>query len=273
MIKRSIILGAAGLLAAAVLTGGVAQAGPDHGSTKHPVKHPGGGHHAKDFDALIFSKTAAFRHSSIPTGIARIAQLGEREGFDVDATENAGAFNDATLASYDVVIFLSTTGDVLNDTQQAAFERYIQQGGGYVGIHAASDTEYDWPWYGDLVGAYFNGHPAQQTATIQVEDRKNPSTKKLPKRWTRFDEWYNFRDYEDGSVKVLARLDETTYDAGPTAMGDDHPIIWCHPFDGGRAWYTALGHTEASYDEPLFMSHLLGGLQQAAGVAKFECGR
>jgi cytochrome c len=232
--------------------------------------HPG--HGDETFNALIFSKTAAFRHDSIPAGVQAIKDLATENGFTVTATEDAAMFNDTELAKYEVVIWLSTTGDVLNADQQAAFERYIRGGGGYAGIHAASDTEYDWPWYAGLVGAYFNGHPAQQTATIKVNGGSNPATAELPKRWTRFDEWYNFRNYTDGSVRVLARLDESTYDAGSTAMGDDHPIAWCHPYDGGRAFYTGLGHTNASYSEPEFLSHLLGGIQQVAGVAKFNCG-
>jgi len=140
-----------------------------------------------DYDVLVFSKTAGFRHSSIPTGVEAIRTLGAENGFSVTATEDAGAFTDGNLAQYEAVVFLSTTGDVLDETQQAAFERYIEGGGGYVGIHAASDTEYDWPWYGGLVGAYFNGHPAPQTATVKVRGRSNPSTAGVPRRWTRFD--------------------------------------------------------------------------------------
>ncbi len=189
------------------------------------------------------------------------------------ATESASIFNDEDLERFEAVIWLSTTGDVLNDTQQGAFERYIQAGGGYVGVHAASDTEYDWPWYGELVGAYFNGHPAQQTATIEVTDRRNPATRHLSREWIRFDEWYNFRNYTPGSVHVLAELDESSYDPGPTAMGEEHPIAWCQRFDGGRAFYTGLGHTEASYTEPAFLRHLLGGIEQAAGAARADCGR
>ena len=158
-------------------------------------------------------------------------------------TEDAADFTDANLAQYEAVVWLSTTGNVLDETQQGAFERYIQAGGGYAGIHAASDTEYDWAWYGGLVGAYFNGHPAQQTATIKVAGRRNPSTEHLPNRWTRFDEWYNFRNYTDGSVRVLARLDESTYDAGaprwatttrspgatPTTAGEPGTPDWATP--------------------------------------------
>ncbi|GMA33221.1 ThuA domain-containing protein [Litorihabitans aurantiacus] len=225
----------------------------------------------EDFSVLVFSKTAGFRHSSIPAGIAAIEQLGEENDFAVDATENAEEFTEENLANYDAVVWLSTTGDVLNDEQQAAFESYIQGGGGYAGIHAASDTEYDWPWYGELVGAYFAGHPQNQTATILVEDHDHPSTAHLDEEWERFDEWYNFQSNPRGQVHVLATLDESTYDAGSSAMGEDHPIAWCHPFDGGRSWYTGGGHTEESFAEPEFLQHVLGGIQSVAGAVESDC--
>lgn len=225
-----------------------------------------------EFRALVFSKTAGFRHSSIPAGIAAIKQLGQEHNFTVDATEDAGAFTDENLSRYDVVIWLSTTGDVLNDEQQAAFERYIRQGGGYAGVHAASDTEYEWPWYGELVGAYFASHPAIQQAVVKVADRTHPSTRDLPARWTRTDEWYNYQSNPRGKVHVLATLDESSYNAGSGAMGHDHPIAWCHDFDGGRSWYTGGGHTEESFSEPEFLRHLLGGIRTAAGAAGAECG-
>ncbi|MBA4149149.1 MAG: ThuA domain-containing protein [Verrucomicrobia bacterium] len=222
------------------------------------------------YKILVFSKTAGFRHSSIPNGIAAIQSLGSTNGFTVDATEDATEFTDANLQNYKAVVFLSTTGDVLNNTQQGAFERYIQAGGGYAGIHAASDTEYGWPWYGQLVGAYFAGHPNVQQATIKVADRTHPSTSFLSSRWIRTDEWYYFSSNPRGKVHVLATLDETTYSGG--GMGADHPIIWCHEFDGGRAWYTGGGHTEASFAEPLFRQHLLGGIEYAAGIKKVDAG-
>ncbi|GGM33212.1 ThuA domain-containing protein [Dactylosporangium sucinum] len=226
---------------------------------------------ADPFDALVFSKTAGFRHDSIPAGITAIQQLGAANNFTVDTTEDAAVFTDANLAKYEVVIFLSTTGDVLNADQQAAFERYIRAGGGYAGVHAASDTEYDWAWYGELVGAYFTSHPEQQQATIKVEDPAHPSTKDLPQKWSRFDEWYNFRANPRGKVHVLASLDETSYTPGTGAMGADHPFSWCRDYDGGRSWYTGAGHTQASYTDPQFLSHLLGGIQSAAGVVKSDC--
>ena len=237
------------------------------------------------FSALIFSKTAAFRHTEcIPQGTVTIAEMGAHRGFEVDATENAAAFTDANLAQYDVVIFLCTTGDVLNAGQQAAFERYIQGGGGYAGIHSASDTEYDWPWYGGLVGAYFRDHPGVagvnqqfQVATMQVEDRHTAATRRLPRRWTREEEWYNFRTNPRDSVHVLLSVDESTYDprgysqpGGSPPMGD-HPIAWCHRYDGGRAFYTALGHKGDYWNEPLLLEHVLGGIEMAAGQAPFRC--
>ncbi|TYC03947.1 DUF1349 domain-containing protein [Micromonospora sp. WP24] len=227
---------------------------------------------AEAFSVLIFSKTAGFRHDSIPTGIAAIQQLGAEHGFTVDTTEDGASFTDANLAKYQAVIWLSTTGDVLDADQQAAFERYVQAGGGYVGIHAASDTEYSWGWYGELVGAYFAGHPANQQATVKVEDHAHPATADLPARWSRFDEWYNYQSNPRPDVHVLASLDETSYSPGAGAMGADHPIAWCQDFDGGRSWYTGGGHTRESYAEPEFLAHLLGGIRTAAGVESADCG-
>jgi glucose/arabinose dehydrogenase/plastocyanin len=233
---------------------------------------------------LVFSKTAGFRHDSIPAGIAAIERLGADHGFEVDATEDASQFTDAYLSQYDVVVFLSTTGDVLDDTQQRAFERFIQSGHGFVGIHAAADTEYSWPWYGEMLGAYFRNHPVgTPTATVEIEDGDEPSTSGVPASWTRVDEWYNFRSPVTSAgtgdlsprasgVKVLATVDESTYaeDDG-NATDDDHPVVWCSQFDGGRSWYTAMGHTQASFTEPEFLAQLLGGLRTAAGVSA-DCG-
>jgi glucose/arabinose dehydrogenase len=219
---------------------------------------------------LVFSKTAGFRHDSIAAGIQAIQQLGAQNDFSVVATEDAGAFTPVNLAQFEAVVFLNTTGDVLNAAQQTAFENYIEGGGGYVGVHSAADTEYNWPWYGELVGAYFSSHPAIQAATIKVADHVHPSTAGLPDRWLRTDEWYNYQINPRGSVHVLATLDETTYSGG--TMGFDHPIAWCQNVALGHSWYTGLGHTEATYSEPLFRQHLLGGIQFAAGAAAGDAG-
>jgi type 1 glutamine amidotransferase len=217
------------------------------------------------FTVLVFSKTTGFRHDSIPDGIAAIRALGAEHGFRVDDTEDAGRFTEAVLAQYKVVVFLSTTGDILDQEQKAAFERYIRAGGGFVGIHSASDTEYHWPWYGRLIGAWFASHPQIQRASVRIVDANHPSTKGLPGSWERVDEWYNFRSNPRGAAHILANLDEASYSGG--AMGGDHPIAWCRNIDSSRSWYTAMGHTKESYAEPLFRLHLLGGIESAAGIA------
>lgn len=228
------------------------------------------------FSALIFSKTTGFRHDSIPHGIALYEALAEEHGFETEHTEDAEVFNDEDLARFDVVIWLSTTGDVLDQDQQAAFEDYVQEGGGYVGVHSASDTHYDWEWYGELVGAYFSSHPpGTQDAEVMVNDRAHPSTDMLPASWERHDEWYDFDVSPRGDVHVLAGLNEASYEdqVDPAGqMGFDHPIAWCQVYDGGRSWYTGGGHTIESYAEPEFSEHLLGGLQWAAGQVEGDCG-
>src|SRR6266576_6551194 len=229
--------------------------------------------HAQQPRVLVFSKTAAFRHSSIPNGIAAIRKLGLENGFVVDATEDATAFTQKNLARYAAVVFLSTTGDVLNPAQQDVFERYIQAGGGYVGVHSATDTEYDWPWYGRLAGAYFNGHPGNpnvRKGSYRLLDTTHLSTQGLPARFDREDEFYNFKSI-DPTIHVLVEIDETSYAGGTN--GDHHPMSWYHDFDGGRAWYTNMGHTEASFTEPLFLRHLLGGLRYAMGARSVDFSR
>ncbi|MEV5148543.1 ThuA domain-containing protein [Streptomyces sp. NPDC052727] len=231
---------------------------------------PAASHDADDGKrVLVFSKTAGFRHDSIPDGVAAVRQLGESGGFTVDATEDAGAFTPSTLRRYDAVVFLSTTGDVLDSAQQAAFEDYVHRGGGYVGIHAAADTEYDWAFYGGLAGAYFQSHPAIQPATVRVEDRAHPATSGLARTWNRTDEWYNYRSNPRDRAHVLASLDESSYTGG--TMNGDHPIAWCQEYQGGRAFYTGGGHTKESYADPEFRRHLLGGIRYAIGAAQADC--
>lgn len=211
------------------------------------------------FRILVFSKTSGYRHESIPDGIEALRAIGRRAGFQVDASEDAAVFLDAQLARYRVVVFLSTSEDVLDEPQQEAFVRYVRRGGGFVGVHAASDTEYDWPWYGRLVGAYFSDHPEIQTARVSVVS-SHPAVRGLPELWERRDEWYNFKALPE-AVEVLARVDESSYTGGK--HGADHPIAWSHEYDGGRSFYTAMGHTRESYGEPLFRRLLLGGILYA----------
>lgn len=220
----------------------------------------------QDFRVLVFSKTTGFRHDSIPAGIALIRSLGVAHGFAVDASEDASLLTRQRLGSYRAVIFLNTTGEVLNDRQQADFEAYIRGGGGWVGVHSAADTEYAWPFYGELLGgAWFRNHPPIQAATLLVEDGTHPSTRHFPASFPFTDEWYNFRVNPRGSAHVLLKINETSYSPGAGAMGD-HPLAWYRSVGAGRAWYTALGHRIEAYSDARFVQHLLGGILWAAGV-------
>lgn len=274
----------AGLLAAPVLAG-CSGSGSDEGT-------------AADGNALrvlVFSRTAGFRHASIETGVDTVRQLGLMHGFEVDHTEDPAAFTPDTLAHYDVVMWLSTTGTVLDEAQKSAFEQYIGRGGGYVGVHSASDSEYDWPFYGELVGAYFHSHPVfpltasegpgVQEGALRLEAPDHPATAHLPVPWTISDEFYSFRSNPRGTVRVLLNIDEASYDQDPnttnignetfligeTGTMNDHPMSWCHDRLGGRAWYTALGHSISLYADANFRQHLLNGILTAAGRASADC--
>lgn len=222
----------------------------------------------KQKKVLVFSKTAGFRHgSSISSGKKSILELGAKNKFTVDTTESADVFTADNLKQYATVVFLCTTGNVLNDEQQKAFEGYIRSGGNYVGIHSASDTEHDWPWYGELCGAYFKNHPRIQEAVFNVVDQNHPATAHLPAVWKRTDELYNFKWYGT-DLKFLITIDESSYTGG--GNGEFHPMAWYHDFDGGRSFYTALGHDNKSWEDPVFVQHVLGGIQYAMGTKKVD---
>lgn len=223
----------------------------------------------KEQRVLVFTKTAGYTHASIEAGVAAIQELGSTNGFSVTATSDSTMFNDDTLATYSAVVFLNTTGNVLGDGEQQSMKRFIQAGGGYAGIHAATDTEYKWPWYGRLAGGYFDGHPSNpgiRPAVLTVGDSSHAATKHLGATWERADEWYDLRDMNE-DVQVLLTIDESTYKTDEeNPVQELRPIAWYHEFDGGRAFYTALGHTEESYSEPEFLDHILGGIQYAIGA-------
>ncbi len=211
---------------------------------------------------LVFSRTAGYRHSSIEVGKKALIALGTANGMIVDTTEDASRITEDSLKQYAAVVFLQTTGNLLDRAAEVDLQRYIQAGGGFVGIHAAADAEYDWRWYGRLVGGYFESHPAIQKATLRVVERDDPATKHLGADWVRTDEWYNFKQRTTG-LHVLLSIDESSYTGGTN--GFDHAMSWYHEVDGGRAWYTALGHTEESYADSSFLKHVLGGLRYAIG--------
>lgn len=211
---------------------------------------------------LVYTRTAQFRHDSIPAGIAALRELGRDGGLDVDAVEEPGAFTQQNLAGYRVVVFLSTSGEVLTDEGRDALREWVEAGGGFVGIHLAAGTEREWEFFGRLVGARLTRHPEFQPAVVTVEDQRHPATGHLPPQWQFEDEWYEFDTNPRGKVRVLASVDERRYEGG--AMGADHPLVWCHENCGGRAFYTSLGHADAAYADPWFRAHLEGALTWAA---------
>lgn len=221
---------------------------------------------SKPLSILVFSKTAGFRHDSIPTGRAALTNIALEKGWRITLSEDADEFKGHNLRQYDVIVFLSTTGKFLNKSQEDGLVDFIHHGGGYVGIHAAADAEYDWPWYGKLVGAWFKHHPAQQVASVVIEDTSDDATKGLPNPWSRKDEWYDYKASPRPNVHVLASLDTTSYQ--DSQMGSDHPIMWKHEFEGGRSWYTGMGHVQESYSDPLYLKMITSGIEWAAGLSK-----
>ena len=225
------------------------------------------------FNVLLFTATQGFHHASQLEGVQAMRQLADKHSFSADWQEDPKVFNDDNLKQFQAIIFLSTAGDILNPEQKAAMERFIKSGKGFVGVHSASDTEYKWAWYTKLVGRSFHIHPQIQTAELQVLNRKFPGLERMPDRlwWT--DEWYEFGPENIKGLNYILAVDEQTYNPKVTweekhesgvGMGKFHPIAWYHEYDGGRSFYTALGHTAAAYSDTLFTEHLYGGIYWAA---------
>jgi cytochrome c len=224
---------------------------------------------------LLFTKTAGFRHDSIPAGVAMFQQMATENGWQLTHSEDSTVFTDANLATYDVVIMFQTSGMVWTTAaQRTAVQTYMRNGGGIVAIHNATDMniESEFPWWDQMLGMTMTQHSAIVAGTAKVADQVHPSGQGLPQRWNRTEEWYNFNRNARGDVHVLVTADETTYDPGSSRMGADHPISWCRNFEGGRLWATAMGHQASSYSEPLFRTHILGGVRTAAGTAPADCG-
>jgi len=211
---------------------------------------------------LVFSKTKGFRHESITAGKKMFIETAAQKNYTVDTTEDATVFTYANLKKYNAVVFLNTTGDVLDSAQQLAFEQYIQHGGGFVGIHSATDTEYDWPWYNKLVGAYFDSHPSPQNAHFDVVNKHFPATQNLPDTLNRFEELYNFKSLQKDILHFLITVDEKSYTGGK--MNDFHPMSWYHLYDGGKAFYLELGHHPETYADAQYLQILWGGIDWAA---------
>ncbi|MFK0227290.1 ThuA domain-containing protein [Streptomyces sp. NPDC090303] len=215
-------------------------------------------------DVLIYTRTAGYRHDSIPAGAAALAELARGLGRAVEVTENPGAFAPARLGRCAAVVLLSTTGNVLTPEGRTAFEAYLRGGGALLAVHAAANAEPDWPFYGELLGTRFDGHPEVQPGRVLVDAPDHPATAALPERWSWTDEWYNFTSHPGASgARILARADESAYRGG--THGDDHPLVWCREIDRGRVFFTALGHASEAYLEPAFRAHLSGALAWLTG--------
>ncbi|WP_308368851.1 ThuA domain-containing protein [Streptomyces sp. ISL-36] len=215
-------------------------------------------------DVLIYTRTSGYRHESIPAGAAALAELAEAAGFAAERTEDPEVFTPERLGACAAVVFLSTTGAVLTPEGRTAFEAYVGGGGGFLAIHAAANAEPDWPFYGDLLGTRFDGHPEIQPGVVCVDTHDHPSTAPLPGRWEWTDEWYNFTSNPRGTgVRVLARADESTYRGG--TLGAEHPLVWSREAGRGRVFFTALGHSPEAYGDETFRAHLAGALHWVAG--------
>jgi type 1 glutamine amidotransferase len=212
--------------------------------------------------ALVYSRTAGYRHESIPAAVVAVRELAADVGLAADATEDPGEFTEAKLENCAIVVFLSTTGDVLTDPGRSALREFVLDGGGFVGVHSAANTETHWDFFGDLLGARFTRHPVLQPGVVSLEDQRHPATSHLPGQWSWTDEWYEFGSNPRGNVRVLASVDERSYEDG--RMGADHPLAWCHENCGGRSFYTSLGHSVEAYSDPDFRAHLAGALSWAA---------
>lgn len=237
---------------------------------------------AQQFKALLVNKTNGYVHESIEAGTLAILKLGERHFFKVDVQPTDSLLTTALLRKYDVIILLNTTLDIFNEDEQKAFELFIQSGKGYVGVHAASDTEYNWDWYTQLVGRMFIIHPEKQTALLHITNHTFPGLEHFPDTLLWTDEWYEFGEATITGLHTLITVDEATYhpetvwknadtdkngkpmDRIGKGMGAFHPIAWYHEFDGGRSFYTALGHMSAIYENQWFLDHLYGGIYYAA---------
>lgn len=227
--------------------------------------------HAQQFRALLFTKTAGWHHPSILEGVTAMRALSEQHHFELDWHEGAAKFTEENLQQYDVVIFLLTSGDVLNPSQEKALKHFINQGKGFVGVHSAADTEHKWPWYRGLIGHSFVIHPPIQTARVHVIDDHFPGIESMPSSFLWTDEYYEFSKAASENLQYLLRVDESTYSAvaqqgdfKTNGMGEFHPLAWFQNYDGGRSFYTALGHLPATYKQPMFLSHLYGGIYWAA---------
>lgn len=218
---------------------------------------------------LVFSKTNGYRHKSIESGISTLKELGIQNKWNVQFSEDSLVFNTDKLSKNNLVIFLNTTGDILGSKEEKVFESYINQGGAFLGIHSATDTEYNWEFYQHMIAAQFASHPKQQTARVlKSQTIEHPATNHYSSEFEKHDEWYNFKEPVEAHANILLTLDESSYSG--KQMHAEHPISWYHHYEGGRVFYTGMGHTNASYQDPNFLTHLKNGIVWCLGESEVE---
>ncbi|MGL1888979.1 MAG: ThuA domain-containing protein [Reichenbachiella sp.] len=218
---------------------------------------------------MVFSKTNGWRHKSIEKGQESILEWAKKENWNVRLSEDSLDINDVNLEKVDVLLFLNTTGDVLGEEQQQSLIRFINQGGGFVGIHSAVDTEVEWDWYNQMIGGRFKSHPKQQVARAKV-NHTHPAVDHLGDSLITIDEWYNYKEPIKDYVNVILELDEKSYEGGE--MGHNHPLSWYHYFEGGRVFYTGMGHRKDTYENPDFITHVVKGINWVGGNFNLELG-
>ena len=251
---------------------------PQHSVGGRSQAEESGGQSKQGMNVLVFTKTVGFYHDSKPNAIKAFYEIAHENKWQITFTEDSTMFSEKELSKYNVMVFLLTTGNnLLNDEEKTALQTYVENGGGFVGVHSATDTEYKWPWYERLVGAHFLGHPPVHEGKLIIEKRNHPATKCFgadTMKWK--DEFYSFdrNPRKNGNMEVLVSIDEKSYNIDENlwfknvniVMGD-HPLIWCQHIGRGRSFLTSLGHTAELYDNDMFRKHLTGAMMWAAGKA------
>jgi len=229
-------------------------------------------HSGNQFEVLLYTSPDHWHNLTEPVAILEFQEMANRHAFGLTWTTVNSRFNDKALEQFDVIVFLQSTTRDFNEEQLESFKKFIRNGGGFVGIHGTSACRREGEWFRKLVGRTLTDHPEEQTAVMNIVNKNHPSTMHLPDRWIWTDEWYSYTDALTENQKMLITLDESTYDPDrtwgnpnrKTAMGEFHPIAWCQEYDGGRSFYTTLGHMPALFKDPWFLDHIYGGIYWAA---------
>jgi len=237
----------------------------------------------KKVSVLVYTKNGkGYVHDNIPSAVSCIQQLGKQYGFKVDTSADASVMTEKNLNRYTLLIFPSTNNDVFDtDAQRLAFRRYIEAGGGFVGIHSVTGTERNWKWFKMMLGGTFSWHAKFQKFSVKVIDPLHPSVQGLPKVWEKEDECYFAKELYPGSKAIMAH-DITTLNVSDTAQrnlilknaggfSELYPAVWTNEFDGGHTWCTVLGHDKKDYADPVYVQHIFQGISYiAANVKKLD---